>query len=102
MGRPRIKKKKKKGTAGMRTQAVRLSKEDALMLMGLVRTGSVADGEKWLRAMRPDLDGKLYYEVAMRCGDPEKYGGARTGHDPEFGDYVDILVPLGKHLRLRP
>lgn len=96
MGRPRIK-KKRSGKAGLKTQAVRLSKEDALMLMGLVRTGGVAEGEKWLRAMRADLDAGVQHEVAVRCGDPERWGGARTGHDPEFGDYVDILVPIGKN-----
>jgi len=97
MGRPRI--KKKTGKAKPQTQAVRLSKEDAMMIMGLVRSGSVADGEQWLRAMRPELDAGFCHEVAMRCGDPERWGGAKTGHDPEFGHYVDIMVPVGKGSR---
>ncbi len=93
MGRPRIKKKSKSKLA---TRSVRLSKEEALQLMGLVRAGTIEDGQKWLRAMRPELDDVARYEVAMRCGDPERWGGTVTGYDPEYGDYVDVKIPVGK------
>jgi hypothetical protein len=75
---------------------VRLSKEEALQVMGLVQAGSLEDGERMLRAMRPDLDAGLRYEVAMRCGDPARWGGTVTGHDPEFGDYLDVKIPIPK------
>lgn len=92
MGRPRIKKKKKTGHLSGEERWIRLSKDDAMELLDLAKNQSAVAAVRHLQAMRPDLGPTDVQEVAMRCSDPQHYGGVRTGSDPVSGDYAELLI----------
>ena len=83
--------KRKDGTRKTRFK-VRLPRDKVLQVHSYASLGDVEQALQLLKILKPELDPDDAHEVVMRCGDPGKYGGIETGHDPEIGEYADICV----------
>ncbi len=93
MAKPRKKKKQRsKRSPGGKQRWVRLDKASAMELLEMAKNESIASAERHLSAMRPELGPADVREVAMRCSNPGKYGGVRTGTDPIKGEYAELLI----------
>jgi len=90
--RPGGKKRKlAKGTRKTRF-TVRLPRDKVLQIHSYASLGDTAQALQLLKILKPELGPDDAREVVMRCSDPTKYGGIKTGHDPEIGEYADICV----------